>query len=245
MADREATIVGYVAGTLSDVTAEAFEQHYFACDQCWGDVQRGVEIRAALTGESRPEATKPAATTGSRKPRMPWPGIATAASMVIVASIVGWSTDWFTAAPARDAGAGVGSPGPVPAVTPGTASAPDPSSSPTPVPAAPTRPRASDLPVFRSPGDSPLRPRAIREANGDVRVEFAELKTATRYLLDVLAADGTLVVRSESASPPIVVAATRLADRPPAERLFIQIEARNALGVVVATSARIDLPARD
>jgi Putative zinc-finger len=49
----------YLAGALSAVESEAFEEHYFACDRCFGAVQRGAEIRAAMslgTSEVSPEA---------------------------------------------------------------------------------------------------------------------------------------------------------------------------------------------
>ncbi len=39
----------YLAGTLDEVEAEAFEAHYFGCDRCWALVREGQAIRAALT----------------------------------------------------------------------------------------------------------------------------------------------------------------------------------------------------
>lgn len=43
------TDVRYLAGSLTDAEAEAFEEHYFGCDTCWKAVQRGAEIRSALS----------------------------------------------------------------------------------------------------------------------------------------------------------------------------------------------------
>jgi hypothetical protein len=40
----------YVSGQLSDAAAEAFEEHMFDCDRCADEVQRAIEIRAALAG---------------------------------------------------------------------------------------------------------------------------------------------------------------------------------------------------
>jgi len=39
----------YLAGTLSPAESEAFEEHYFSCDRCFAAVQRGNEIRSALS----------------------------------------------------------------------------------------------------------------------------------------------------------------------------------------------------
>jgi anti-sigma factor RsiW len=39
----------YLAGTLSAEESEAFEEHYFGCDRCFAAVERGNEIRAALS----------------------------------------------------------------------------------------------------------------------------------------------------------------------------------------------------
>lgn len=38
----------YVAGVLPESAAEAFEEHMFKCDRCAEEVQRAIELRAAL-----------------------------------------------------------------------------------------------------------------------------------------------------------------------------------------------------
>lgn len=38
----------YVAGILAQDDAERFEEHYFACDDCWREVESISEIRTAL-----------------------------------------------------------------------------------------------------------------------------------------------------------------------------------------------------
>ncbi|HEX6058128.1 MAG TPA: zf-HC2 domain-containing protein [Gemmatimonadaceae bacterium] len=43
--------VRYLAGTLAEAEAEAFEAHYFACERCWTAVSRGLEVRAAGVAE--------------------------------------------------------------------------------------------------------------------------------------------------------------------------------------------------
>jgi anti-sigma factor RsiW len=52
----------YLAGRLPEDEAEAFEAHYFECENCWHDVQRGSELRAAL---GKPAVAPLAAATRS------------------------------------------------------------------------------------------------------------------------------------------------------------------------------------
>lgn len=40
----------YLAEWLSPQEADAFEAHYFACDNCWQRVRRALELRAAFAG---------------------------------------------------------------------------------------------------------------------------------------------------------------------------------------------------
>lgn len=39
----------YLAGKLAGSDAEAFEAHYISCERCWNEVQRGAEIRSAMS----------------------------------------------------------------------------------------------------------------------------------------------------------------------------------------------------
>ena len=45
--ERDVAVL-YLAGKLPEDEAEAFEAHYFECERCWEEVQRGSELRAAL-----------------------------------------------------------------------------------------------------------------------------------------------------------------------------------------------------
>ena len=45
--EREELDLRYVRGTLPEPLAEAFEAHYFGCDQCWALVRGSNEVRAA------------------------------------------------------------------------------------------------------------------------------------------------------------------------------------------------------
>ena len=59
----------YVAGLLPVAEAESFEEHYFACDQCWREIETANEIRQALM----PRAG------GRARTRPAWPFLAAAA----------------------------------------------------------------------------------------------------------------------------------------------------------------------
>ena len=82
----------YLAGTLSDEEAEAFEEHYFGCDRCWSTVQLGLEVRASHEAAARdPQPRAPALRVERAPPdatvrltgRRWWP-LALAASIAIL-----------------------------------------------------------------------------------------------------------------------------------------------------------------
>src|SRR5687768_12760419 len=79
----------YLAGTLSDEEAEAFEEHYFACDRCWSNVQLGRDIRAASDRRTAPAPALevqhggPVRTRAVSRSR--WMPVAIAAAMALVA----------------------------------------------------------------------------------------------------------------------------------------------------------------
>ena len=83
----------YLAGTLSEEEAEAFEEHYFGCDRCWTSVQTGLDVRAANAPTTdEPRVRTPALTIerGSQTraaglARRPWLPVAIAASVAIIA----------------------------------------------------------------------------------------------------------------------------------------------------------------
>jgi len=78
-ADRDLTPL-YLAGKLSRAEAEAFEEHYFACESCRMDVGKGSEFRAYFG--------KPAIVPVGRPPRSrrPWLRLAAAAAIALVAA---------------------------------------------------------------------------------------------------------------------------------------------------------------
>ena len=107
--DEEDLDARYLAGTLSEEEAEAFEEHYFACDRCWSTVQLGLDVRAASGADVEGSATAPTLTVarGSRDRHEPlarrrwWP-LAIAASVAVIAFGVWRGTDRAPAGPAGD-----------------------------------------------------------------------------------------------------------------------------------------------
>ena len=98
----------YLAGTLSEEEAEAFEAHYFGCDRCWSTVQLGLDVRAAnrpQEGKAEPPALAVARGAGDRAPiaRRRWWPLAIAASVAVLAVGVRQWSDRPTAAPVGDA----------------------------------------------------------------------------------------------------------------------------------------------
>ena len=86
----------YLAGTLSEEEAEAFEEHYFGCDRCWTAVQTGLDVRAASAATAvDPPVQTPALTVerGGQPPRASlarrrWFPLAIAASVAVIALAV-------------------------------------------------------------------------------------------------------------------------------------------------------------
>lgn len=86
----------YLAGTLSEEEAEAFEEHYFGCDRCWTAVQTGLDVRAASTATAvDPRVQTPPLTVerggpAQRAPltRRQWFPLAIAASIAVIAVAV-------------------------------------------------------------------------------------------------------------------------------------------------------------
>lgn len=89
----------YLAGTLDEAEAEAFEAHYFACDQCWTAVHGGLSVRAAGEPEGsgvppgtvrpEPEGTGSSPSPARRSgPFRAW--IPLAAAAVLVTAVATW-----------------------------------------------------------------------------------------------------------------------------------------------------------
>lgn len=78
--DREDLDTRYLAGTLGEELAEAFEAHYFECDRCWGLVHGGAEVRSA---GPVPSVMKSVPQRSRRWSRLAWAPLAAAAALVI------------------------------------------------------------------------------------------------------------------------------------------------------------------
>ena len=47
------TAAAWLLDALTDSESEAFEEHYFGCERCWGEVKAGAEVKAAFASRSR------------------------------------------------------------------------------------------------------------------------------------------------------------------------------------------------
>jgi Putative zinc-finger len=221
LADREERILAYLGGTLAALDAEAFEAHYFGCDECWREIQQGLEIRAAFAPAA--EASSAAAR------RIDWRWVAVAAMVVIAVSVWRWTQP---APQVTDS--------PVPPLT--SPPVPAPTGAVTTPPArGAASPASRSEPVLRSPAEAPFHPVATRSANGNVRVRWNAIQKAARYRLTIFTLDAVTVLKNETSTPTVDVEAAAL---PTGVRLVARVEAIDAVGVIVTTSPRFDIPER-
>ena len=92
----------YLAGKLPENETEVFEAHYFACERCWGDVQRAAEIRTAfgkpvLVPLPKPGRQDRAALPSARR----WRWLAAAAALAL-ATLGVWQLTRRAAPPAPE-----------------------------------------------------------------------------------------------------------------------------------------------
>lgn len=78
---RSEVLDAWVARTLSDEESETLERHYFSCDTCWREIERLVEVKAALIedGESTPAELM--------HRRFPWASVAAALVFLVALGI--------------------------------------------------------------------------------------------------------------------------------------------------------------
>lgn len=81
-------VADYLAGRLSDAEARAFEEHSFACDRCFHELQRATELRAAAESDG---ATAGMTDLAAARPRrLAWAALGMAAAVTLALGI------WFT-----------------------------------------------------------------------------------------------------------------------------------------------------
>jgi hypothetical protein len=94
--DRE-LVERYVAGTADELDAEALEAHALECADCWGEIQRALELHAAL---SVPSASVAADRSAMYRRRWFTWAAAAAAAVVVIGGGAYWSRPPQDEAPA-------------------------------------------------------------------------------------------------------------------------------------------------
>ena len=76
--DESFVVADYLAGRLSEAEVSAFEEHAFACDRCFGELERATELRAAADGTVVAPPAGP-----QRSQAHGWPLLALAATVLL------------------------------------------------------------------------------------------------------------------------------------------------------------------
>jgi TolA-binding protein len=186
----------YVAGAMTDAEREAFEDHFFGCDACFGSVQALQDAAAALAAG----AATGAPDAGTRR-QPPYKWLAMAATLVLAVTI--WNMTGSHEAPVTI----TTDPSPAPAALPQPAPPAVPPLAPAPAPAAaaeqPTAASRLDRWALVTPPQYvPLTTRAAQDAGDAESQPFNEAMahySAGRYRQ---AADGlgALAERSPDAA---------------------------------------------
>ncbi len=79
----------YLAGSLSEEEAEAFEAHFFGCERCWELVHQGLAVQSAFHAD--PPARSPAISATPARANRRWWGLAAAAAVAAVAFGMWWT----------------------------------------------------------------------------------------------------------------------------------------------------------
>jgi hypothetical protein len=79
------TIAAYVGGRLDESEAEAFEQHYFGCEDCWSLVRTATAARTSLTSEVGVASTTHSRPT--RRWRLPAAALAAAVAGLVFVGV--------------------------------------------------------------------------------------------------------------------------------------------------------------
>lgn len=80
----------YVTRQLSEQDMSAFEEHYFACDDCLAEVQLAQAIQAQAPQNGPKVLRMPQRNEPTAKPKQRWMYPVAAAAAVVLLSVVGW-----------------------------------------------------------------------------------------------------------------------------------------------------------
>lgn len=83
-------VTDYITGRASDDDVAAFETHYFECEACWEEMQRALEIRAALAGTAGRAIPGTQTSVTSRRLRHGLAAWAVAAAALLLTALALW-----------------------------------------------------------------------------------------------------------------------------------------------------------
>ena len=216
----EDLIPRFLRGTLPAAEAERLEEHCFACESCWTQLQAATALSAALAPVPADEAadvdpapvlTFSAPAQGSSAGR--WAGWLSAAAAILLA--VGVGSRWLRY------------------------------EQPAPAPAQHETPAArqeSSEPVERGAAVAIAVTVRARE-DGAVEIAWAAAPEAASYRVGLFTEDGRETWSRETKELTLAIPAADLAALPQRSRLTLQVEARGIMGANIARSRPERIPA--
>jgi anti-sigma factor RsiW len=206
--------VRYVAGTLAPAEAEAFEEHFFACERCWSLVQQGLALRAVAVDDASARISAATGAAPGVPPNARAP-VALSRARIETRHSRGWSA-WRSGALAAAALlVAVGITRLIPRDGPPVVDA--------------ERGAQLSLPVTAS-----------RPSADSLVARWPRVAGAVRYRVRMFTASGAMLVDRESPDTSAVQLPSRLrkpnGGGPPIAHLFWSVEALDVRGTVIAKS---------
>ncbi len=92
-------LAAYVAGRLGEQETEAFEQHFFGCEECWALVGAATGLRASLAASTEDAARATPLAIALGRSRRRWVVLAPAAGLAAVLAGLALFGPWSADAP--------------------------------------------------------------------------------------------------------------------------------------------------
>lgn len=223
----EDLIPRFVLRRLTPAEAERLEEHCFACEACWAELQTATALASSLEATPELQMNERRTAVDSRWPRLAWSWLAAAATLVLAVGI-GWQFINRAEPPSA------------PAQMPARASeksAPTALPMPAPLPLAPSAVTRKAAPeVERSADVAVLTVKVGRMADGSIQLAWAAVPGAASYRIGLYMADGREAFVRETADTVLAISNRDQAALPSRAALVVQAEARDAMRAVIARS---------